>query len=51
LWQAFGDAPPIHPMLASVFLQIGIVAVIAGSLSLRRGPREADTEVMPAPVC
>lgn len=51
LWQAFGDAPPIHPMLASLILQIGIVAVIAGSLSLRRGPREADTAAVAAPVC
>ena len=47
LWQAYeGAAMPIHPMFASIFLQVGLVAVIAGSLSLRRGQREDDTEVM-----
>lgn len=49
LWQSYGGATsPVHPMFASIFLQIGIVAVILGSLSLRRGPREDDSEVMPA---
>jgi len=49
LWQAYVGVPtPVHQMLASIFLQVGIVAVILGSLSIRRGPRETDAEVMPA---